>query len=152
MESEPYFKVHNSVSVYPKSIILGQMTNLNMIFHVLVSVYRFATILNSPQQASLCMSRFATQFQCLKVDSAAKHSSPALLFVIRKTYPFLLSGLHIRLPADNLSVADHVEECDLQRLNTNQETAVKRSLRGRFTLIQGPPGTFHCQMFIVNSN
>ena len=31
MDSEPYFKVHNSVSVHPKSIILGQMTNLNMI-------------------------------------------------------------------------------------------------------------------------
>ena len=27
------FKVHNVVSVHPKSIILGQMTNLNMIFH-----------------------------------------------------------------------------------------------------------------------
>ena len=42
MDSEPYFKVHNSVSVHPKSIILSQMTNLNMIFHV--SVYRFAKI------------------------------------------------------------------------------------------------------------
>ena len=49
MDSEPYFKVHNSVSVHPKSIILGQMTNLNMIFHVVVSVYRFAKIWNSPQ-------------------------------------------------------------------------------------------------------
>ena len=36
MDFEPYFKVHNSVSVYPKSIILGQTTNLNMIFHVVV--------------------------------------------------------------------------------------------------------------------
>ena len=44
MDSEPYFKVHNSVSVHPKSIMLGQMTNLNMIFHVVVSVYRFAKI------------------------------------------------------------------------------------------------------------
>ena len=40
MDFEPYFKVHNFVSVHPKSIILGQMTNLNMIFHVIVSVYR----------------------------------------------------------------------------------------------------------------
>ena len=32
MDFELYFKVHNLVSVYPKSIILGQMTNLNMIF------------------------------------------------------------------------------------------------------------------------
>ena len=32
-----------SISVHPKSIILGQMTNLNMIFHVVVSV-RFVKI------------------------------------------------------------------------------------------------------------
>ena len=49
MDFEPYFKVHNLVSVHPKSIILGPMTNLNMIFHVVVSVYRFAKIWNSPQ-------------------------------------------------------------------------------------------------------
>ena len=34
MDFEPYFKVHNLASVHPKSIILGQMTNLNMIFQV----------------------------------------------------------------------------------------------------------------------
>ena len=44
MDFEPYFKVHNLVSVHPKSIILGQMTNLNMIFHVVVSVYRLVKI------------------------------------------------------------------------------------------------------------
>ena len=33
MDFEPYFKVHNLVSVHPKSIILGHMTNLNMLFH-----------------------------------------------------------------------------------------------------------------------
>ena len=44
MDFEPYFKVHNLVSVHPKSIILGQMTNLNMIIHVVVSVYRFVKI------------------------------------------------------------------------------------------------------------
>ena len=44
MDFEQYFKVHNLVSVHPKSIILGQMTNLNMIFHVVVSVYRFVKI------------------------------------------------------------------------------------------------------------
>ena len=49
MDFEPYFKVHNSVSVHPKSIILGQMTNLNMIFHVEVSVYRLVKLWNSPQ-------------------------------------------------------------------------------------------------------
>ena len=49
MDFEPYFKVHNLVSVHPKSIILGQMINLNMIFHVVVLVYRLVKIWNSPQ-------------------------------------------------------------------------------------------------------
>ena len=44
LDFEAYFKVHSSVSVHPKSIILGQMTNLNMIFHVVVSVYRLVKI------------------------------------------------------------------------------------------------------------
>ena len=44
MDFEPYFKVHNLVSAYPKSIILGQMINLDMIFHVVVSVYRLVKI------------------------------------------------------------------------------------------------------------
>ena len=39
MDLEPYFKVHNLVSVHPKSIILSQITNLNMIFYVVVSDY-----------------------------------------------------------------------------------------------------------------
>ena len=43
MGFEPYFKVHNLVSVYSKSIILGQMINLGMVFHVVVSVYQFVT-------------------------------------------------------------------------------------------------------------
>ena len=49
MDFEPYFKVNNLVSVHPKSIILGQMINLDMLFHVLVSVYRLVKIWNSPQ-------------------------------------------------------------------------------------------------------
>ena len=49
MDLDPYFKVHNLASVHPKSIILCQMTNLNMIFHVVVSVYRLVKIWNSPQ-------------------------------------------------------------------------------------------------------
>ena len=35
---------HNSFSVGPKSIILDQMTNFNMIFHVVMSVYRLVKI------------------------------------------------------------------------------------------------------------
>ena len=53
IDFEPYFKVHNLVSVYPKNIILGQMTNLNMIFYVVMSVYRLVKIWNSPQLASV---------------------------------------------------------------------------------------------------
>ena len=34
MDFEPYFKVHNLVSVHPKSVILGQMTNLDMVFYI----------------------------------------------------------------------------------------------------------------------
>ena len=49
MDVKPYFKGHNLVSVHSKSIILGQMTNLNMVFHVVVLVYRFVKIWNSPQ-------------------------------------------------------------------------------------------------------
>ena len=45
---EPYFKVHNLVNVHPKKIKLGQMTNLNMIFYVMVSDYRLVKIWNSP--------------------------------------------------------------------------------------------------------
>ena len=43
MDFESCFIVHNLVSVHPKSIILGQMTNLNMI-HVVVSAYRLVKI------------------------------------------------------------------------------------------------------------
>ena len=42
------FKVHYLVSVHHKSIILGQMTNPNMILNVVVSVYRLVKIWNSP--------------------------------------------------------------------------------------------------------
>ena len=49
MDFEPYFKVYNLVSVHPKSIIPGQMINLDMIFHVVVSVYRLIKIWNSSQ-------------------------------------------------------------------------------------------------------
>ena len=49
MDFEPCFKVHNLVFGYPKGMKLGQMTNLNAIFHVAVSVYRLVTISNSPQ-------------------------------------------------------------------------------------------------------
>ena len=34
----PRFEVHKLISVYPKGMKLGQMTNLNVIFHAVVSV------------------------------------------------------------------------------------------------------------------
>ena len=49
MDFEPCFKVYNLVSIRPKSMKLGQMTNPNMIFHMVGSVYRLVTIRNSPQ-------------------------------------------------------------------------------------------------------
>ena len=58
MDFEPCFKVHNLVSVHPKSIILGQMTNLNMIFHVVVSTQRSngTRVRSSPQNFRLTKS------------------------------------------------------------------------------------------------
>jgi len=48
MDFEPCFKVHNLVSVYPKSIKLGPVTNLNVVLHVVGSVYLLVKILNLP--------------------------------------------------------------------------------------------------------
>ena len=44
MDFEPFLRVHNLVSVHPKSIELGEMTSLNAIFHEVVSVYRSVKI------------------------------------------------------------------------------------------------------------
>ena len=49
MDFEPCFKVYNLVSIRPKSMKLGQVTNLNVVFHMVGSVYRLVTIRNSPQ-------------------------------------------------------------------------------------------------------
>ena len=49
MDFEPCFKVYNLVSIRPKSMKLGQMINLDVIFYMMGSVYRLVTIRNSPQ-------------------------------------------------------------------------------------------------------
>ena len=49
MDYESCFKVFNLVSFRPKSMKLGQMTNLNVIFHMVGSVCRLVTIRNSSQ-------------------------------------------------------------------------------------------------------
>ena len=43
------FEILFTSTIRYKSIVLSQMTNLNMIFHVVVSVYRLVKIRNSPQ-------------------------------------------------------------------------------------------------------
>ena len=70
MDFEPFFKVHNSVSVHPKSIIFGQITKLNMIFHVVVSVIdylKFETRHSSPMN---CRSPF-TENICTILNARA---------------------------------------------------------------------------------
>ena len=49
MDFESCFTVYNLVSIHPKSMKLGPMTNHNVIFHMVGSVYRLVTIRNSPQ-------------------------------------------------------------------------------------------------------
>ena len=44
MDFEAYFKIQNLVSFRPKSIILVQMTNVKIVFHEVVSVYRLVKI------------------------------------------------------------------------------------------------------------
>ena len=44
VDFEPYFKVHSLVSIHSKSVILGQMANLDMTFLVMVSVHRFVKV------------------------------------------------------------------------------------------------------------
>ena len=49
MDFQLRFKVYNLVSIRPKSMKLGQITNLNVIFLMVGSVYRLVTTRNSPQ-------------------------------------------------------------------------------------------------------
>ena len=49
MDLEPCFKVHNLVVVQLKNTKLGLMTNLKVIFHVVVLFYKLDQICNSPQ-------------------------------------------------------------------------------------------------------
>ena len=46
---KPCFKVHNLVVIQLNNTKLGQMTNLNMIFYMVVSIYKLDQICNSPQ-------------------------------------------------------------------------------------------------------
>ena len=75
MDFEPCFKLYNLVSIRPKSMKLGQMTKLNVIFHMVGSVYRLVTIQNSPQfpvefRNGLCLQRL----QNILMLTSIKHS------------------------------------------------------------------------------
>ena len=47
MDLEPCFRVHNLVVIQLNSTKLGQMTNLTVVFHMVVSIYKLDTICNS---------------------------------------------------------------------------------------------------------
>ena len=49
MDLKPCFKIHNLVVIQLKNTKLGQMTNLDMIFYMVVSIYKLDQIYNSPQ-------------------------------------------------------------------------------------------------------
>ena len=91
MDFQPYFKVHHLVSVHPKSIILGLMTNLNMIFHVLVSVYWFLKIWNSPKSIAEFRN---SQWHWIK--RAAKrshmHNTTTIVYLVHSFDIFLFQG------------------------------------------------------------
>ena len=79
MDFEPNFKVRNLISIYPKNIKLGQMTNLNMIFHVVVSVYRlvvkFETHPSSLLNFGTAYSAFAVSFHSTRSDARVRCDS-----------------------------------------------------------------------------
>ena len=87
MDFEPYFKVHNLVSVHPKSITLGQRTNLDMIFHVVVSVYRLVKIWNSPQFPAEFWNSLLGQSRAGKSEPVSFHH-PAAMFVSKHQQDF----------------------------------------------------------------
>ena len=74
MDFEPCFKVYNLVSIRPKSMKLSQMTNLNVIFRMVGSVYRLVTIRNSPQ--------FPVEFR----NGLLQYLSNAYLHITQKLY------------------------------------------------------------------
>ena len=68
MDFEPYFKVHNLVSVHPKSIILGQMSKWSFMrgcqFIDLLKIWnspQFETPKVSEITAELCIAKFNNQ-------------------------------------------------------------------------------------------
>ena len=67
MDFEPCFKVYNLISVHPKSIKLGQMITLNLIFFVVVSVYRWDLKL-TPVPCLISEWPHISAYQCSKLS------------------------------------------------------------------------------------
>jgi len=85
MDFEPRFKVYNLVSVHPRSMKLGQVTNLNVIFHVLVSLYRLVTI--GPLHYPVTwygINYTGTQVTQWDFQNKGTRTSPARLFFVLK--------------------------------------------------------------------
>ena len=82
MDFEPCLKVYKFVSVYPKNIKLGQMTTLNVIFHVAVSIYRLVNIWNSPQFPARFRNGQFSNIYTNKVWYLQLPSKQDLIFVI----------------------------------------------------------------------
>ena len=86
MDFEAYFKVHSLVSVHPKSIILDQMTNLNMIFHV-VSVNRFVKIWNSLQFPAEFRNGQLSFTLCIQTSWELHHTQLMVIHNIERLFP-----------------------------------------------------------------
>ena len=90
MDFKPCFKIYNLVSVYLKNIKLGQMTTLNVIFHVVVPIYRLFKIWNSPQ--------FRAQFRngqlsWCSIDGVKRTGGILLMYTYQNTYENCCCGL-----------------------------------------------------------
>ena len=75
MNFEPYFKVHNLVYIHLKWIILRQVTNLNMVVHVVVSVNRFVKFQLPPSSLLIFGTGNLRQKKQTKADERYEETS-----------------------------------------------------------------------------
>ena len=61
MDLEPCFKVHNSVVIVQNSTKLGQITNLNVVFHIVVAICKLDKIRNLNRPSALLNLRVVNQ-------------------------------------------------------------------------------------------
>ena len=67
MDLEPCLEVHNLVVIQLKPPKLGQMTDLKVVFHIVVLIYTFVKISNSTQSPA--------QFQGGQILKTSNHSN-----------------------------------------------------------------------------